>query len=166
MIVSKLAETLNLTSDRVTLCQLNSSTVKSSYNCHMIEFSHAHTRVCVGWAYRHQQTHKDSWISISNPDDPLVVDDVVTNRRSYHPGTVVDCIPGSHPVAAHFEGQDDECSRQINRRECRKRPRVYFLLSHQRRHISFILVSVGPLPGFSSHNMITTRLSVRWPPGY
>ena len=86
-------------------------------------FTCTHTE-CVGRAYRHQQTHKDSCISISNPDDPLVVGDMVTHRRSYHPGTVVDCTPGSRRVAVHFEGQDDGCSRQINRRECRKRPRV------------------------------------------
>ena len=59
---------------------------------------------CVGRACRHQQAHSDSCISIDNPDAPLEVGDVITHRRSFHPGVVV-TVPQDPPnrVFIHFD---------------------------------------------------------------
>ena len=95
---------------------------------------------CVGRACRHQQAHSDSCISIDNPDAPLEVGDVITHRRSFHPGVVV-AVPQDPPnrVFIHFDRQNGDENKLINRRECKKRPRVHYALPHQRRHIKFIL---------------------------
>ena len=114
-------------------------------------FTCTHTD-CVGRAFRHQQTFKDSCITISDPETPLQVGDAITHRRSCHPGTVV-AVPDStsNRVFIQFDGQPNGQSQLINRRECKKRPRVNFLLNHQIKHIKFIMKRLSEIHGTLKH---------------
>ena len=78
--------------------------------------------------------------------------DAITHRRSCHPGTVV-AVPDStsNRVFIQFDGQPNGQSQLINRRECKKRPRVNFLLNHQIKHIKFIMKRLSEIHGTLKH---------------
>ena len=115
-------------------------------------FTCTHTD-CVGRAFRHRQTFKDSCISISDPDTPLQVGDAITHRRSCHPGTVVAVPHTGNRVFINFDGQPKGESQLVNRRECKKRPRVDFLMQHQIKHLKFILTRLSEI-----HNTLEHRI--------
>ena len=111
---------------------------------------------CLGRAYRHRQAHTDSCITIGDPDSPFQVGDIVSHRRSCHPGTVVAVPNGAdvrmrNRILVRFEGQEVGDSQPIHRRELKKRPRVHFLPQHQRCHIRFILKRLAELHDTLDH---------------
>ena len=99
-------------------------------NYHTINCSPVPTRtVWVAFVVTDKRTPIVAYID--NPDAPLVVGDVITHRRSFHPGVVVSVPRDQHNrIFVHFDGQNDDESKLIHRRECKKRPTILQIYTH------------------------------------